>query len=315
MTTDVTIRNGQQPLTMADLSAERAAVLRTWVAPSLTDAEREAFLAYCAAIAADPFGRELYAWKDKKNNTIAIHPAIDFLRRRAGESGEYEGQIGPEYTDDGEKWLSVWLKKTAPAAVRVGILRRGFRAPLWGISVRDRDKRDIPGPWQTNTTGMMEVTAERRCLKRAFPRELESITRDLGAAASAHGFAVSDYDSFVDETTGEIVEDAAVTAVEAQDAAIAPEPVVVATDWKDEAKRVAAKVKKWAGEHQTDPTRLRYYMATAQGVPDAVTWPAFHAWLEEVGPDFDALYTLYVDGERNATAEAAAQAPLMDGDA
>jgi hypothetical protein len=158
--------------------------------------------------------------------------------------------------------------------------------------------------WKTKPTHMLEKCALAKALRRAFPNEFSEVTDATDVRAT------DDYDSFVDETTGEIVEDAAVTAVEAQDAAIAPAPVVVATDWKDEAQACWARVKAWAGEHNTDPQRLRFYLATADGVPDKVTTSVFKAWLDAVGPDFDALFELYVAGE-----DGSQQAPLMDGDA
>ena len=68
-------------------------------------------------------------------------------------------------------------------------------------------------------------------------------------------------------------------------------------------------VKAWAAEHGTDPQRLRYYLATSAGVPEAVTPAAMTAWQEVTGHDLDALYERYVAGEssQQSAADGAAE--------
>lgn len=68
-------------------------------------------------------------------------------------------------------------------------------------------------------------------------------------------------------------------------------------------------VKAWAAEHGTDPQRLRYYLTTSAGVPEAVTPAAMTAWQEATGHDLDALYERYVAGEssQQSAADGAAE--------
>lgn len=90
------------------------------------------------------------------------------------------------------------------------------------------------------------------------------------------------------------------------------EPFPAADDWKTPASACYGKVRQWAAEHKTDPNRLRFYMATAAGVPATLTEGAFKAWLDDQpGRDFDQLYVLYVDGERNHNA--APETPAKQG--
>lgn len=126
---------------------ERAASLeivqgqRWWTAPQKAalssiglaecpDADGMAFLHLCQATGLDPFRREIYliGRKAKVNNqwTTRWTPqtGIDGFRHLAEESGDYGGRIGPQWTEDGERWFSIWPKsKGYPVAARCGVIR------------------------------------------------------------------------------------------------------------------------------------------------------------------------------------------------
>lgn len=94
------------------------------------------FLMLCQQRGFDPWAKEAYLMLVA--GKYVQHIGIGGLRRKAEETGEYVGRVGPQWCGPDGVWRDVWLdRNTPPAAARVGILRRGFDGPVWGIATFD----------------------------------------------------------------------------------------------------------------------------------------------------------------------------------
>lgn len=196
-------------------SQREAQLIGSIIAPGLSADELRVFAAVCRHTGLDPFRKQIYAWKDR--GKLTIHIAINGLRAQASRSGEYEGQVGPEWCGPDGVWRDVWLSDDNPAACRVGILRRGFAAPVWSTVTwrefaRTQSRTGAKGPtvWDEKGPHMLAVRAEGHGLQRTFPELF-----DQGfAEATAVGATIMAADESempalpqqVDTETGELLE-------------------------------------------------------------------------------------------------------------
>lgn len=164
----------------------------------------EAFIAICHRTGLDPFAKQIYAANMGGKLTIVV--GIDGFRVIAQRSHEYRGQVGPQFTDGtivpkyhpktgaviGEemRWLDVWTKPGEPPfAARVGILRDGFKEPLWQVASWAEFGESASGPnWRVKggkPAHMLGIRAESHALRRAFPNDLSGLytPEDIDATA------------------------------------------------------------------------------------------------------------------------------------
>lgn len=127
----------------------------------------------------DPDSRQIYFIMDPATRKIDTFGAIDGFRLIAQRSGEYAGQIGPEWCGEDGIWRDVWLEKTPPAAARVFVCRRGFDHPSLGIAIwSELGEPKLGkgfGPWAKMPSLMLAKCAEALALRKAFPQELAGI--------------------------------------------------------------------------------------------------------------------------------------------
>lgn len=141
------------------------------------------FLNFAQRTGLDPFARQIYmiGRMDRRAGAMkwTIQASIDGLRIVAQRSGEYAGQVGPEWCGDDGVWRDVWLKPGAPVAARVGVLRRGFSQPLYAVALFSEyasTYNDKPtGLWGTKPAVMIAKCAEALALRKAFPMDLSGI--------------------------------------------------------------------------------------------------------------------------------------------
>jgi hypothetical protein len=132
----------------------------------------QAFIAAVQRSGLDPFARQIYAAEIGGKWTIL--GAIDGFRAVATASREYEGRTPIEYTADGLTWTQAWLSDANPAAARVGVLRKGFREPVYTVCTWKEFGRNT-GQWRTQPSHMLGIRVLSHALRDSFPQMLGGI--------------------------------------------------------------------------------------------------------------------------------------------
>lgn len=157
------IRPDQTYWTESQIEAYRAAGIK----PNSHE-QATLFLNYCQASGLDPFTRQIYLAEGK------IMVSIDGLRVIARRTGEYQGQMGPQWCGPDGQWMDVWLDSAPPAAARVGVVRSGFTSPLWGVAMWS-EFGGRGGTWAKMPAHMLAKVAESHALRKAFPAEASGL--------------------------------------------------------------------------------------------------------------------------------------------
>jgi phage recombination protein Bet len=189
-------------------------LIRRQIAKGLTDEEFALFLQVCQSQGLDPFARHIYALRFYNSKTgreeMAIHISVDGRRLIAARTGEYQGQEGPYWCGEDGVWKEVWLENRPPAAAKVGVWRKGFRQPVWGVVTwaefarfyQKENKRELMPSWKESPAHMLANAAERLALKKAFPQEISAADRQINAL----GALVLDEAESTSQEAGEILD-------------------------------------------------------------------------------------------------------------
>lgn len=166
-------------VTQPKLNLDLSLIKRT-IAKDATDDELVLFIEQCKRTGLDPMTRQIYFIKNPRDGKVQIQTSIDGFRLVAERSGEYEGQTPPQWCGEDGKWVDVWLKKTPPAACRVGVWKKNFREPLYAIALYDEyaQKKHDGSPafmWARMPALMLSKVSESLALRRAFPNDLSGL--------------------------------------------------------------------------------------------------------------------------------------------
>lgn len=187
---------------------EQRTLIKEHLLKGADDFEVARFLITCERTGLDPFSRQIYGriqntkipargnQPERWVQNVVIITSIDGFRAIAERSGEYAGQTAPEWfylnPDTGKsEWQDVFLAKrdgkgnllTTLDACRVGVKRKGWDAPVFGVAnfdsfaVYEKKRSNNNGPeewylgkfWNKMPEHMIAKVAEAQAFRKAFP--------------------------------------------------------------------------------------------------------------------------------------------------
>lgn len=176
-----------------DITEARIELWRNTYCKGASPLELAQFVEICRRTKLSPETRQIYAIKrydsQLQREIMQTQTSIDGFRVIAERSNVYAGQEGPYWCGDDGQWTDVWLSDKPPVAAKVGILRKDFAKPVWGVakfsSYAARNKQgQVMGLWSKMPDTMTAKCAEALALRRAFPNDLSGLyTREEMAQA------------------------------------------------------------------------------------------------------------------------------------
>lgn len=162
-------------------NAQQLAALSQIGVQDAPNADLAVFLNFAQKTGLDPFARQIYmiGRNSQGSKKWTIQASIDGLRIVAERSGDYAGQVGPEYCGEDGQWRDTWTSKEPPVAARVGVLRNGFKEPLFAVAYYDEYVQTYNSKpsqmWAEKPRLMLAKCAEALALRKAFPNDLSGL--------------------------------------------------------------------------------------------------------------------------------------------
>lgn len=173
MSTALVTQNGSMSAVEPFINQDKRMLLANTLLRGATDNELELFVSLCNAKRLDPFTRQIYGIKTG-NGGLQMFASIDGLRVIAQRSGQYAGQMGPFWCGKDGQWTDVWLASEPPAAAKVGVLRKGWPEPMWGVATMASYGKQSP-TWKQMPDMMLAKCAESIALRKAFPDDISGL--------------------------------------------------------------------------------------------------------------------------------------------
>lgn len=174
-----------------EFTREQLDLIKSQCAAKTTDNEFALFVDVCRQRGLNPLIGQAYAIvrNTKDGSKMSIQVGIDGLRAIAERSGEYAGQTAAEWCGPDGAWRDVWLSKEPPAAARVGVRRRGYTDPTYGVAMWDeyapyKDEwangkktgaHALEAMWKQRPAGQLAKCAEALALRKAFPQDMSGL--------------------------------------------------------------------------------------------------------------------------------------------
>ena len=185
MSNEITQQSGNTALTIhpdqTTFTPDQQAALQQLGVQANSAADVAVFFHQAKRSGLDPFKREIYMITRKGKPTIQT--GIDGFRVIANRSPAYQGQTEAQWCGPDGVWKDVWLSTRPPSAARVGIHRRGFIAPVYGVALfteyagykSERNGGGLTRMWETKPAVMLAKCAEALALRKAFPQDLAGL--------------------------------------------------------------------------------------------------------------------------------------------
>lgn len=190
-TRDLAVQSRTSPGALAMWDDEQIEIIKRLICPDATDTELALFGQVCQRTGLDPFAKQIYGIKRK--GRLTIQTGIDGFRLQAQRSRDYAGQEGPQWAGEDGVWRDVWLSKDPPAAARVGVYRKGWTRPVWGVATWNEYAQMYNGQptdmWKNMPSNQLAKCAEAQALRKAFPAELSGLyaREEMDQAANEGG--------------------------------------------------------------------------------------------------------------------------------
>lgn len=149
--------------------------------------DQQVFLHVCQRSGLDPFARQAYMisrWDPQsQKNKWTIQTGIDGYRVIAERRPEYGGQLGPQWCGEDGVWAEVWTSQSPPVAARVGVIRKDWDQPVWGIAhfwefAATKKDGQLNHMWSTKGRHQIAKCSEAAALRKAFPQDFAGIYVD-----------------------------------------------------------------------------------------------------------------------------------------
>lgn len=166
--------------------AQRAALDQIGVGDAPTG-DQQVFLHVAQRTGLDPFARQIYMisrWDPQAGkNKWTIQTGIDGYRVIAERRPQYGGQLGPQWCGDDGEWRDVWTSDKPPAASRVGVIRKDWEHPAWGVAhfwefAATKKDGTLTHMWASKGRHQISKCAEAAALRKAFSQDFAGVYTD-----------------------------------------------------------------------------------------------------------------------------------------
>lgn len=173
-----------------NFTPQQVAALKQLGVDEATDGDLQVFFHQCQRTGLDPFARQIYMigrrqkeWNPRTreetwSTKYTIQTGIDGFRLIASRTGQLDGYEDTLWCGQDGKWTDVWLKREAPAASKVTVIRNGARYPAVALFTEYAgltNKGELTKMWREKGALMLAKCAEALALRKAFPQDLSGL--------------------------------------------------------------------------------------------------------------------------------------------